>query len=143
MALPESIGLQFIRLHRGMVGVQVYWMAVSVSLTSLQLFLLPYLWSSLLVGSEVLNETLSEAMAYLGMTSILLAFLLETRNVLHSKQPLYLFLMAFGSGLLGIRAYLISEWAFLVLEVVWCGAAIAALMALRKSGSEDEVHASS
>jgi len=95
------------------------------------------------VGSEVLNETLSEAMAYLGMTSILLAFLLETRNVLHSKQPLYLFLMAFGSGLLGIRAYLISEWAFLVLEVVWCGAAIAALMALRKSGSEDEVHASS
>jgi len=95
------------------------------------------------VGSEGLNETLSEAMAYVGMMSILLAFLLETRNVLHSKQPIYLFLMAFGSGLLGIRAYLISEWAFFVLEVVWCGAALAALMALRKSSSTDDVHASS
>ena len=95
------------------------------------------------MGSEGLNETLSEAMAYVGMLSILLAFLLETRNVLHSKQPLYLFLMALGSGLLGIRAYLISEWAFLVLEVVGCGAALAALMALRKSSSTDDVHASS
>lgn len=90
-----------------------------------------------------MNDTLSEAMAYLGMMSILIAFLLETRNVLHSKQPLYLFLMAFGSGLLGIRAYLISEWAFLVLELVWCLAAVAALMSLRKSGSTDGVHASS
>ena len=63
---------------------------------------------------------LSESIAYIGMMSILLAFLLETRNVLHSKQPLYLFLMAFGSGLLGVRAFLIDEWAFLVLEVVWC-----------------------
>ncbi|RJU93134.1 MAG: hypothetical protein DWC01_00325 [Candidatus Poseidoniales archaeon] len=95
------------------------------------------------MGSEGVDETLSEAMAYLGMLSILLAFLLETRNVLHSKQPLYLFLMAFGSGLLGIRAYLISEWAFLVLEVVWCGAALAALMALRKTSPTDDVQASS
>ena len=61
---------------------------------------------------------LSESIAYIGMMSILLAFLLETRDVLHSKQPLYLFLMAFGSGLLGVRAFLIDEWAFLVLEVV-------------------------
>ena len=67
---------------------------------------------------------LSEAIAYIGMMSILLAFLLETRDVLHSKQPVYLFMMAFGSGLLGIRAFLISEWAFLVLEVVWCAAAV-------------------
>ena len=95
------------------------------------------------MGSEGVNETLSEAMSYLGMMSILLAFLLETRNVLHSKQPLYLFLMAFGSGLLGIRAYLISEWAFLVLEVVWCGAALAALMALRMTSPTDDVQASS
>jgi hypothetical protein len=36
--------------------------------------------------------------------------------------------MAFGSGLLAIRAYLISEWAFFILEVVWCGAAVIALI---------------
>jgi len=75
--------------------------------------------------------------------SILLAFLLETRDVLHSKQPLYLFLMAFGSGLLGVRAFLIDEWAFLVLEVVWCGAAVLALYSLTKSTDTGEDEASS
>ena len=77
------------------------------------------------------------------MMSILLAFLLETRDVLHSKQPLYLFLMAFGSGLLGVRAFLIDEWAFLVLEVVWCGAAVLALYSLTKSTDTGEAEASS
>ena len=77
------------------------------------------------------------------MMSILLAFLLETRDVLHSKQPLYLFLMAFGSGLLGVRAFLIDEWAFLVLEVVWCGAAVVALYSLTKSTDTSEDEASS
>ena len=86
---------------------------------------------------------LSEAIAYIGMISILLAFLLETRDVLHSKQPLYLVMMAFGSGLLGIRAFLISEWAFLVLEVVWCAAAVVALMTLGKSAATPEDQASS
>ena len=86
---------------------------------------------------------LSESIAYIGMMSILLAFLLETRNVLHSKQPLYLFLMAFGSGLLGVRAFLIDEWAFLVLEVVWCGAAVLALFSLTKSADVAEEEASS
>ena len=86
---------------------------------------------------------LSESIAYIGMMSILLAFLLETRNVLHSKQPLYLFLMAFGSGLLGVRAFLIDEWAFLVLEVVWCGAAVLALFSLTKSADDAEDEASS
>ncbi len=79
-------------------------------------------------------------MAYVGMVCILLAFLLETRNVLHSKQPLYLLLMAIGSGLLGVRALLIEEWAFFVLEVVWCGAALLAMVSIGKStlASEDE-----
>ncbi len=69
----------------------------------------------------------SEGLAYLGMISILTAFVLETRGKLHSKQTTYLVLMAVGSGLLAVRALLISEWAFLVLEVVWCGAALVAL----------------
>ena len=72
-------------------------------------------------------DAFSLFLSYLGMISILLAFVLETRNVLHSKQTTYLLLMAVGSGLLGIRAYLIDEWAFLILEAVWCGAALVAL----------------
>ena len=83
---------------------------------------------------------LSESIAYVGMVCILLAFLLETRNVLHSKQPIYLLLMAVGSGLLGVRALLIEEWAFFVLEVVWCGAALLAMFSIGKSthASQDE-----
>lgn len=86
---------------------------------------------------------LSESIAYVGMMCILLAFLLETRNVLHSKQPIYLVLMAVGSGLLGVRAFLIDEWAFFVLEVVWCGAAVLALISLGKSIAATEKEASS
>ena len=86
---------------------------------------------------------LSESIAYVGMMCILLAFLLETRNVLHSKQPTYLVLMAVGSGLLGVRAFLIDEWAFFVLEVVWCGAAVLALISLGKSIASANEEASS
>ena len=86
---------------------------------------------------------LSESIAYVGMMCILLAFLLETRNVLHSKQPTYLVLMAVGSGLLGVRAFLIDEWAFVVLEVVWCGAAVLALISLGKSIASADDEASS
>ena len=88
-------------------------------------------------------EFLSEAIAYVGMASILLAFLLETRNVLHSKQATYLWLMAFGSGLLAVRAFLIAEWAFLVLEVVWCGAALAVLVSGEKTRPEEQHEPSS
>ena len=85
----------------------------------------------------------SELLSYIGMISILLAFVLETRNVLHSKQPVYLWLMAFGSGLLAVRAFLISEWAFLVLEIVWCGAALAVLLSGQKSSSQNLTEPSS
>ena len=73
-------------------------------------------------------DLITEIISYLGMICILVAFLLETRDVLGSKDSKYLLLMAFGSGLLAVRALLIYEWAFLVLEIVWCLAAIMALM---------------
>ena len=69
----------------------------------------------------------SEAIAYLGMVLILSAFFLETRDILHSKALPYLGLMALGSGLLAIRAYLIDEWAFFILEVAWFAAAMLGL----------------
>ena len=78
-----------------------------------------------------MTNVLSEILAYVGMASILLAFLLETRDALSSKGLIYLLLMAIGSGLLAIRAYLISEWAFFILEIVWCGAAVFALISTK------------
>jgi len=70
-------------------------------------------------------------LAYLGMVMILSAFVLETRGRLQSKQTPYLMLMAIGSFLLAVRAALIEEWAFLILEVVWCLAALMTLIGNR------------
>lgn len=64
-------------------------------------------------------EINTEIVAFVGMFLILIAFFLETQSIIHSKAPLYLLLMAIGSGLLAIRAYLIQEWAFLILEIAW------------------------
>ncbi len=73
-----------------------------------------------------------ELVAYFGMILILSAFFLETRDILHSKAIPYLGLMAAGSGLLAIRAYLISEWAFFILEIAWFVAAVLGIYSLRK-----------
>ena len=74
----------------------------------------------------------SEAVAYAGMILILSAFVLETRGILQSKEFPYLALMALGSGLLAVRAYLIDEWAFLILEVAWFAAALLGVCSLIK-----------
>ena len=75
----------------------------------------------------------SEAVAYMGMILILSAFFMETRDILHSKAAPYLGLMALGSGLLAIRAYLIDEWAFFILEVAWFAAAALGLCSMSTS----------
>ena len=66
-------------------------------------------------------------MAYAGMICILSAFVLETRGRLDSRSHRYLWLMIVGSALLAVRALHMREWAFLVLEAVWCAAAVWAL----------------
>jgi len=73
----------------------------------------------------------TQSLAYAGMFSILVAFVLETRGVLHSRGRLYLWMMIVGSGMLAVRAGAVREWAFLILEVVWC---VAALLALVRPG---------
>ena len=79
---------------------------------------------------SIIDFANSEGVAYLGMTLILSAFLLETRDFLNSKSPTYLWMMAGGAALLAIRAYLIDEWAFFILEAVWFLAAVLGLWAL-------------
>ena len=79
---------------------------------------------------SIIDFANSEGVAYLGMTLIMRAFLLETRDFLNSKSPTYLSMMAGGAALLAIRAYLIDEWAFFILEAVWFLAAVMGLWAL-------------
>jgi len=76
-------------------------------------------------------ETLSSLISYIGMISILAAFVLETRGKLSSRGAPYLWLMTVGSGLLALRAAHSYEWAFLILETVWCAAAVWALFGRR------------
>ena len=75
---------------------------------------------------------MSESIAYLGMLLILGAFVFETKDMLDSKNWIYLTMMVTGSGLLAVRALLIHEWAFLILEVFWCLAALLALVNIRQ-----------
>ena len=79
---------------------------------------------------SIIDFANSEGVAYLGMTLILSAFLLETRDFLNSKSPTYLWMMAGGAALLAIRAYLIDEWACFILEAVGFLAAVMGLWAL-------------
>jgi len=88
------------------------------------------------VLDALLDFAHSELVAYLGMILILSAFLMETREILHSKAAPYLGLMALGSGLLAVRAYLIDEWAFFILEVAWFAAAALGLWSLWTSLSQ-------
>ncbi|MBI64559.1 MAG: hypothetical protein CL778_04715 [Chloroflexi bacterium] len=81
---------------------------------------------------QIVDLAHNEIVAYTGMLLILSAFFLETRDILHSKESPYLVLMALGSGLLAVRAYLIDEWAFFILEVAWFAAAALGLWSLSK-----------
>ena len=74
-------------------------------------------------------------MAYTGMLCILVAFVLETRGRLSSRGAPYLWLMIVGSGLLALRAAHTHEWAFLILEAVWCAAAAWALIGRRATAT--------
>ncbi len=71
---------------------------------------------------------ISSWLAYAGMSFILAAFVLETRGRLNSRGAAYLWLMIVGSALLALRAAQMREWAFFVLEAVWCLVAAWALL---------------
>ena len=86
-----------------------------------------------MIVDALIDYANNEIVAYAGMVLILSAFVLETRGVLHSKEKLYLVMMAMGSGLLAIRAFLIDEWAFLILEVAWFLAAILGIWSLKEA----------
>ena len=86
-----------------------------------------------MITDALMDYANNEIVAYAGMVLILSAFVLETRGVLHSKERLYLVMMAMGSGLLAIRAFLIDEWAFLILEVAWFLADILGIWSLKEA----------
>ena len=72
--------------------------------------------------------TTADWLGGLGVTILLVAFLLNLAGRLDRRSPLYQGLNALGAALAGLAAVLLPFYPFVVLEGVWCLAAVAALV---------------
>jgi hypothetical protein len=69
----------------------------------------------------------SDAIGSTGVTLLLLAFVLNLIGVVGREARAYHLMNAVGAGLAGYASWLIGFLPFVVLEGVWCAAAVAAL----------------
>jgi hypothetical protein len=70
----------------------------------------------------------------IGVGLLLLAFVLNLTRKIEERSPLYLGMNATGAALAAWYAWAGGVLPFVVLELVWCGAALARLATLYKSG---------
>jgi hypothetical protein len=77
----------------------------------------------------VMHFKLSDIIASVGVTILLIGFLLNLTKRIGSDSKLYALLNFVGAGMCGISSNMISFYPFVVLESVWC---VVALMALVK-----------
>jgi energy-converting hydrogenase Eha subunit G len=75
--------------------------------------------------------TLAEAIGSVGVALLLLAFVLNLRSVVGRQSRLYQGMNAIGAGLAAYASWLIGFVPFVVLETVWCLAALSALAGRR------------
>lgn len=78
--------------------------------------------------------TLADIIATIGISILLVAFILNSRGMLAANKTWYNLLNVIGAALCGISAYMISFYPFVVLETVW---AIVALISLYRSVSRE------
>lgn len=74
--------------------------------------------------------SLSDWIATLGVTLLLIAFALNIAKKMSAESRSYLLLNILGAGLAGVSSYMISFWPFVILESVWV---IASLVPFLKS----------
>jgi hypothetical protein len=72
--------------------------------------------------------TFAEAVGSLGVALLLVAFVLNLSSLLDRSSRLYEGMNAVGAALAGYSAWLIGFMPFVVLESVWCLAALVALV---------------
>lgn len=75
----------------------------------------------------------SSLVGTLGVTLLLLAFVLNLLKKLKPDSAVYLLLNIAGAGLAGISSYMIEFWPFVVLEAVWVFASLIPLIQKLKS----------
>jgi len=73
--------------------------------------------------------SLADVIATIGVSTLLVAFVLNIRNIISPNNRWYNILNIIGATLCGYSAYLISFYPFVILEAVW--AAVAALALLK------------
>ena len=78
--------------------------------------------------------SLADIIATIGISILLIAFILNSRNLIYADKKLYNILNRVGAALCGYSAYLISFYPFVVLETVW---AVVALISLFKGVSRE------
>lgn len=76
----------------------------------------------------------ADIIATIGISILLIAFILNSRNLISADKKLYNILNIIGAALCGYSAYLISFYPFVVLETVW---AVVALISLFKGVSRE------
>ncbi|WP_424288281.1 CBU_0592 family membrane protein [Daejeonella sp.] len=69
----------------------------------------------------------SDIIGSIGVTLLLIAFLLNLKGVLSTSNLWYILLNILGAALCGISAYMISFYPFVILESVWVVAALSSL----------------
>ena len=78
--------------------------------------------------------TLADIIATIGISILLTAFILNSRNLISADKKWYNLLNIVGATLCGYSSYLISFYPFVVLEAVW---AVVAMVALFRSVSRE------
>ena len=78
----------------------------------------------------------SNIIGSLGVTLLLVAFLLNLFRYIQQESKIYIFLNILGAGLSCYASVLISYWPFVVLESIWCLVAVAALVRKRRLPAE-------
>lgn len=71
---------------------------------------------------------ISDWLATVGVSFLLIAFLLNLFNKINSESLWYGILNIIGAGLCAVSAYLISFYPFVVLETVWVVVTLVALI---------------
>jgi hypothetical protein len=78
--------------------------------------------------------SIADIIATVGISILLVAFILNSRKIISADKLLYNGLNIIGAALCGYSAYLISFYPFVVLETVW---ALVALISVIRSVSRE------
>lgn len=75
---------------------------------------------------------LSEWLGSAGVSLLLIAYLLQLRNILSKESPIYIMLNFTGAALACLSSVLIRFYPFVVLEAVWAIVSVLPLFQRRK-----------